>query len=629
VLTVTNFASNDANIILKGGGGTSNTEATLNVLTGTFTNNGTIQSIGTLDDNILNAAVINAGTIDVDFNLGITNTGTIFDTSAGILDIAFGQDINITGGTTQIGSGTMFLSTGQLDILGGGSILELVSNFTVPTGTEIISLGGTNAIIINGPGALTNQGTLRIAADTINTTIDNDGGFLQLFEADSSITTLLNHNGATLDIRSNSNTNGIDAVLTVTNFASNDANIILKGGGGTSNTEATLNVLTGTFTNNGFIQSIGVNADNILNAEVINAGTIDVDWRLEVANGGRTFDMSSGTLDILSGTFLEINGGNFDWSGGTIENTGALNFTGATLNITGGGTRILNGPTVTGNNLTFGGGSLEVQSGTFNATGTTTISLPTTFSNTGGTFNIATPTINPGASLTVASGTINASGTTTVDGALTVSTGGTYNAGVNSVDVNGTLSLPGGAIIAGIYNINAGAILGGIGTINGIVNIADNANLSPGSSPGTLTITGDLNLSSLSTTLIEIDSTSAFDIINVTGTANLDGLLDIVAVNGVSGSFEIITCGTACNSQFATVNPISVTSTYNPLNLTLDIASATTTTTTTTTTIDAINNVIVMTDFQNDGEFTSGTTESIYPLREGEEEEEKRNLACR
>ncbi|MCG8378015.1 MAG: hypothetical protein MI865_00925, partial [Proteobacteria bacterium] len=373
----------------------------------------------------------------------------------------------------------------------------------------------------------------------------------------------------------------------------------------------------------GTILSTGSNGPHILNAVLNNQGLIDLDQVLTISNVSNS-SHNSGTIDLGANLTL-AGGGGLDWSGGTIQNTNSV--LGGTFSIIGTGTRVLNGPSVSVTNANFSGGSLDVQSGSFTTTGATTISAPTSLSNSGTLLRISTPTIDPGTSLTISSGTIDAAGTTTVDGSLIVN--GTYNTPSDVIVVNGSLSVPAsGTVIASVFNFNTGAILNGAGTMTGDVNVGNGATLAPGTSPGTLTITGDLNLFPSSTTILEIDSATLFDIINVTNNVFLDGDLNIVAVAGTSGSFPSITCGAGAScifGQFASVDLASATVNYNSMDVTIDIAGS-------STTVDGTNNVIVLNEFQDelgDTEYNGGGSGSVYPLREGEDDEEKKDLACR
>jgi hypothetical protein len=82
--------------------------------------------------------------------------------------------------------------------------------------------------------------------------------------------------------------------------------------------------------------------------------------------------------------------------------------------------------------------------------------------------------------------------------------------------------------------VNASGLLRGSGTILGGVTVASSGTLSPGNSPGVLTV-GSLSLSDGSTTLMEIDNTSLYDQIVGVGSASLTygGNLDLV----MSGSY--------------------------------------------------------------------------------------------
>jgi hypothetical protein len=102
------------------------------------------------------------------------------------------------------------------------------------------------------------------------------------------------------------------------------------------------------------------------------------------------------------------------------------------------------------------------------------------------------------------------SGTTTVDGTLTV----------NNPFING----------AGVF-LNGG-VLNGSGRING--NVVNAATINPGDSPGVLTIIGNYTQTGAGTLNIEIGGTTAgsqYDQLVVTGTATLDGTINVTLVN--------------------------------------------------------------------------------------------------
>jgi hypothetical protein len=125
---------------------------------------------------------------------------------------------------------------------------------------------------------------------------------------------------------------------------------------------------------------------------------------------------------------------------------------------------------------------------------------------------------------------------------------------VGSGDVD---SLP-----AGTLKVGFGGTLAGTGTIKANV-VGEGATLSPGHSPGTLTIDGDLTLDPSSVLTMEIGGTDPgqFDQLNVLGSASLGGQLSIVFLNGFAptdGTSLDMTLFSATSSLVTSFNSISV-----------------------------------------------------------------------
>jgi len=139
--------------------------------------------------------------------------------------------------------------------------------------------------------------------------------------------------------------------------------------------------------------------------------------------------------------------------------------------------------------LTVNSGSLDVQSGTSVVSGGT----------------LATP----GSFLKTGAGELDLQSNASVGGVSTVADG--------TLLVNGQLS-------ANLVVVDPNATLGGAGTIAAPVVV--NGTLSPGNSPGMLTIAGNLSLAGANSTLIEIASPTNFDRIAVGGTASLGGFME-------------------------------------------------------------------------------------------------------
>jgi fibronectin-binding autotransporter adhesin len=146
----------------------------------------------------------------------------------------------------------------------------------------------------------------------------------------------------------------------------------------------------------------------------------------------------------------------------------------------------------------------------------------------GGTYNMRDGTLNAGALNN--QGNFNYTGGAANIG--TVENTGTFNVNVTSMNISrGFTQLAG--------------ILKGSGQINGNVTI-NGGTVTPGNSPGTLTINGNYTQGALGTLLIELGGTQQgkSDLLSITGSASLTGTLDIDLYDGykptVGDSFDIL-----------------------------------------------------------------------------------------
>jgi autotransporter-associated beta strand protein len=115
------------------------------------------------------------------------------------------------------------------------------------------------------------------------------------------------------------------------------------------------------------------------------------------------------------------------------------------------------------------------------------------------------------------------SGTLVLSGANAYTGNTSVNRGVLQVD---------GSITSDTF-INHGGTLAGTGTING--NVMNNGKVSPGDSPGVLTVVHNYTQAQYARLMIQIAGASPgqFSVLNVMGNANLNGLLDPVLLNFV------------------------------------------------------------------------------------------------
>ncbi len=143
---------------------------------------------------------------------------------------------------------------------------------------------------------------------------------------------------------------------------------------------------------------------------------------------------------------------------------------------------------------------------------------------------------------------------TTRQDAGTSQLSGTYSTGAFNVTGGRAIGLAGSVLTATNFNVSTGATFGSAGTVNG--NVVVNGTLSPGASPGTMTINGNLALATGSNTVFELTPT-VNDLLLVSGAVNIasgatltltgfrpilpGATLDlIVAGGGVTGSFSSV-----------------------------------------------------------------------------------------
>ena len=475
----------------------------------------------------------------------LTNSGTLQSSGAGTISVSgsgtyggqfvadAGAGIQFTAGTQEF-NGATFAGPGSISKTGAATLVVGAGGLSIGAGTA----ADLNSLALTGTGLLTNNGALTGNAFNWTGALTNGaGGMLSLT------------GGSVAGDFNNSGMFTVSGTVTLGGAVADQlgGQIVIPAGAVLSRTTGALRWINGVVGGDGF-------------------GT----GSLSFSSGGNF--AFSGTGDRV------IDGLNFSFSNLTLPNgsltlqSGSLTLTGSTV-LPSGVALNLNGGTLTNNSAMDIGGTFDLGGGTFNGSGNLSmtggsLTLPSTstvtWSNTGALANTGTLNLAGGTTITNAitnSGTINAgavtfsqtftnNGTLIFGSATTTFTGGL-------VQNTGQIQLNGGTV-GGDVTLNAGT-LAGSGTVGGALNV-NNATLAPGYSPGAITVTGDLNLVSTSTLTIELGGTaqgSGYDFVNVLGTANLAGTLNVSPfggyVAGAGSNFTFMNFASTTGS-FATVN---------------------------------------------------------------------------
>ena len=462
---------------------------------------------------------------DTSCGCGLIGTLTVADggvvNSPGFTGIPQGSTLNL--GTGGLAGG---INTPAIDNEG-----QIVANFT-DTLTLAADISGAGTLSKAGVGTLILTGNNSYAGGTTIT-----GGFINFNSANSFGSGLITINGGGLQWATG-NSADISAQLAAfgaggATFDTNGNNVTLaaslSGPGGLIKTGA------GTMTLSGVNSYQGGTA--------INGGALAVtaDANLGAAAGGLAF--GGGTLQFLSGfttnrtVTLSAGGGTFDTNGnnatlaGAIGGAGGLTKVGAGTMTLSGASTYLGGTTVNAGTLQAGATNVFAPVSAFTIAYGATLNLAG-FNQTIGslagagavTLGAATLTTGNDNTSTTFSGAISGTGGLTKTGTGTLLLTGTSNyTGATTVNA-GTLSVN-GSIASSALTVNAGGTIGGNGTIGNTT--INGGTLSPGNSIGTLTVQGNLVLTSAAAYIVEVSPTAA-DRTNVTGTASLAGTVQAV-----------------------------------------------------------------------------------------------------
>jgi uncharacterized protein with beta-barrel porin domain len=486
--------------------------------TGTFTNLYLGRNAGDSSTYSLSGGSVTA---DNEY-VGDNGTGTFTQTGGTntVTDsLILGENAGSTG-TYNLSTGSLSANYERVGASGSGT-------FTQTGGTNTTKINLALGLFSGGSGTYTQSGGSNSADALYLGFQSGSSGSYELSDTGSlSATTEIIGLGGTGTFTQTGGTNTVSGTLALGgNNISGSGTYNLSGGtstiynlilGENSVNRGTFN-LSGTGNLSATYEQIGLNGTGIFTQ---NGGTNTVTDTLILAayaGSSGTYNLSAG---ILTANTINLNaGGTFNQTGGT------LNFT--TFNQQGGEVQ----------------GNLENQGAFIYDSG----------SFSGRLLNYGSVTFNN--DFTAGDGLANYSATP-----LTIAAGRTVTLNGSGLDNQGSLVVNG--ILAGnaLVNNTTGTLSGG-GTIQG--NLTNQGTVSPGNSPGTLTITGNYTQTASGTFTVDIASATNYDKLNVSGTASLDGTVQVVLDGGyvpaANQTFSnIITAAGGINGTFATIEAPAV-----------------------------------------------------------------------
>ncbi|MBS3029307.1 MAG: SBBP repeat-containing protein [Dolichospermum sp. DET50] len=581
----------------------------------TFNNAGTLtKSNGTTtDESYISGIFNNTGTVQVKkgtlkLSGGGTNTGSFSIDNGATLKLS--SDYNFNAGNSVTGAGNFNIESGITTVDTTSTWLapvNLIGGTLTGAGALTISnLLNWNGGTLSGTGKKTVSGKLNLSGNQYldGTTLETTGAIVwtgndTLYAANAA--TWNNTSTGTIDLQSDADFYywyGAQPTF-------NNAGTLTKSNGTTTDES----YISGIFNNTGTVQvkkgtlRLSGGGTNTGSFSIDNGATLKLssDYNFNAGNsvtGAGKFNIESGitTVNTASTWLAPVNlvGGNLtgagaltvsnllNWNGGTLSGTGKKTVSG-TLNLS--GSQTLDGTTLetTGATVWTGNGTLSaINAATWNNTSTGTIDLQ-------GDADFyywydGQPTFNNAGTLTKSNGTttdnsyidaiFNNTGTVQVNkGRLRFTGGYTQTAG--------TTNISGGSLAFENSPLNLqGGTLNGTGTITGSVSNSG-GQINPGNNLGILNITGDYSQTAAGTLNLELGSATSFDKFNITGAADLGGILKLNLTSGytptIGTKFAVLTYSSATTKTFNTIQGIDISSslafapTSTGNNLTLEV----------------------------------------------------------
>ncbi|HEX7260543.1 MAG TPA: autotransporter-associated beta strand repeat-containing protein, partial [Luteolibacter sp.] len=559
------FASGSGAIILSGGtinlaaastitvNNTTNTIGSILTGAGTsLTKAGTGELVLTNSNSYTGTTIISGGKLTLSGgNNRLATTGTVNFSGTSTLDVGSTSQTlanltvaNAVTGTVTGATGTLTLNGAAFQLgsatAGSAQTLNLsgLGTFNYNRAVSSFTVAGTNNTAAGSSATMTLAATNTITASAFN--VGNTSGSLN-----TSVDTGTVNLGATTTINADTVTIGSNRSAGTVKYASgNNVALTLRG---TNGTDRVANMTVGAAGGPAIAGQVGTVdlTTNVTGTSTLDAmiGTLTIGSNTRASNAAGntiittgTFTMGGGTLDATT-IILGQNLAGYVTTGTTSSTTGTMTVGGGTVKV---GSLYLAdqqvslavaAPITSTFNLNGGGNLYATTIAKGNGTGTSAVTRTFNWNNgtihnydastdltfgSGITVKLAaagthTFDIGTGRNASVASvlsdattgGTLTKAG----NGKLTLSGTNTYT-GATTVTA-GTLLVNGSTAAGSAVSVAAGSTLGGIGTINGAVNVT--GVLAPGASVESLK-TGSVTMNNLSTLAIELDSSASLTV---------------------------------------------------------------------------------------------------------------------
>ncbi|WP_432798684.1 autotransporter-associated beta strand repeat-containing protein [Poriferisphaera sp. WC338] len=581
----------------------------------TLQSNDDARSIGIAID-IGNGNTLTAsGSNDLALTGAISGGGSLTKTGGSTLTLSGNN--TYTGGSTLSGAGTVIV--GHDNAFGTGNITmsstsfqsnndsNAISNNIAINNFQTLTFSGSNdlaidGVISGGAGSIDAGGTGRLILNGSNTF----GGGVELVNGGHVVignnnalgigTVLTSGTGGTLSAGQSSITiaNGLStgtSSRSITIAGSNDLTVngAITGSGNLVKTGS------GTFTinNAGYSGSMTLTDGTLVLGSngALGGGTMTVngDGAIQSNDDARSI---GNAISIGSGNTLTVSGSNDLAINGVISSDGSLTKSGTgTLTLSGtntfsGGTNISAGTLIaSGGNALSDSGSVtfaDISGATLQLGSNETIGSLSGGGSTGGEVSLQSNTLTVGdTNDTTFAGVLSGSGGLTKEGSGTLTLSNSNNTYTGDTTVNAGTLIINGTMASANVNVASGATLGGVMNFAG--NFINSGTMSPGNSPGTMFVGGDLTLNSTSIYDMEIASTAGpgtgNDFIDVTGTAAIDGTLNVIGLGGYSpvngDTFTILDADGGVSGTFATIldnfGSFNIEATYNANDIIIEL----------------------------------------------------------